>query len=54
MKCFIVITIEDGDAFLATRKRFETREAAREYIQGWADCHQKLAMVVECPHGLEY
>lgn len=52
--CYIIITIEDEDAFLATRKRFPTKEAAEEHMKGWAECWLKIAIIVKCPHGLEY
>ena len=52
--CYIIITIEDGEAILATRKRFPTPEAAEEYMRGWADCWRKIAMIVKCHKGLDY
>ena len=57
MKSYIIVIREgeeEWDAILSTRKTFPTREAAREYTKGYAQCWQDKALIVECPKGLTY
>jgi len=54
MKCYIIVIMEDEGAILSTRKQFPTKEAAEKHLQGYAECWQEKALIVECPKGLTY